>query len=225
MKKSVYFQSFIYPVTVELTSSTFNKVLEVVLSAGHYSLNSENTNYSFGSLHILFKKVFRRLKLNWNVINDVLILGFGTGSVSQIINKYKSDCKIDGVEIDKKVIELGEKYFNTLSLENTVIHCDAADTFVKECSHKYDLIIIDVYNDVTVPPELETENFLYDLKNALKEDGMVVFNKFINSKSSRNRIISLEELYRKVFGNIKVMTIMLTGKIFIAKKLCSTTDK
>lgn len=219
MKKVDYILSYLYPITIELTNSPWNPVLEIILYAGKYSLNSENTNYSHGSVHSLFKKIFRKLKLNWNEVNNVLILGFGTGSIAEIIGKYKQDCIIDGVEIDNKVIELGEKYFHTNSLKNVTIHCAAADLFLKNCQKRFDLIIIDVYHDIKVPEELETKQFLVCVKNALNTGGLVIFNKFICTKTSRDQIPSLKELYEKTFKNLKIMTIMITGEIFIAKKL------
>lgn len=219
MKKVDYILSYLYPVTIEITNSLWNPLLEIVLYGGKYSLNSENTNYSFGSLHSLFKKIFRKLKLDWNGINDVLILGFGTGSITEIIDKYKRDCIIDGVEIDNKVIELGEKYFHTDLLKNVTIHHASADQFLEDCQKKYDLIIIDVYIDMRVPEELETEQFLIRVKNALRIGGLVVFNKYVYSKTTRDQIPSLEKLYEKIFKNLKIMTIMITGKFFIAKKL------
>lgn len=219
MKKVDYILSYLYPVTIEITNSLWNPLLEIVLYGGKYSLNSENTNYSFGSLHSLFKKIFRKLKLDWNGINDVLILGFGTGSITEIIDKYKRDCIIDGVEIDNKVIELGEKYFHTDLLKNVTIHHASADQFLEDCQKKYDLIIIDVYIDMRVPEELETEQFLIRVKNTLRIGGLVVFNKYVYSKTTRDQIPSLEKLYEKIFKNLKIMTIMITGKIFIAKKL------
>jgi spermidine synthase len=219
MKRADRLLSYLYPVTIEVTNSTWNPVLEVVLNGGKYSLNSENTNYSFGSLHTLFRKTFRKLKLNWKGINDVLILGFGTGSVARIIGKYKSDCIIDGVEIDNKIIELGEKYFHTDSLKNTNIYCAAADQFLEDYQKKYDLIVIDVYLDMNVPEELETEKFLVLVRNALKVGGLVVFNKFINSKTTRDQMPLLKELYENTFHNLKITTVMVTGRIFVAKKL------
>jgi len=219
MRKIDFLLSFLYPITVLRTSSPCNRVLDIMLSAGKYSLNSENTNYSYGSLHTLFEKTFRKLKLNWNEINHGLILGFGTGSVAGIINKYNQNCIIDGVEIDMKVIELGEKYFNTNALKNVSIHCVNAVGFLQNCQKKYDLIVIDAYADIHVPEEIESEQFLVCVKNAMNIGGKVIFNKFNHSKASRNQIPKLKELYEKVFENVEVLTIMTTGKIFIAEKL------
>jgi spermidine synthase len=219
MKRADRLLSYLYPVTIEVTNSPWNPVLEVVLNGGKYSLNSENTNYSFGSLYALFKRTFRKLKLNWKDINDVLILGFGTGSVARIITKYKSGLNIDGVEIDEKIIELGEKYFITDSLQNTNIYCASADQYLENCQKKYDLIVIDVYLDMIVPVELETEEFLVHVRNALNIGGLVIFNKFINSKTTRQQIPLLKKLYENIFHNLKILKVMVTGRIFISKNL------
>lgn len=219
MKKWEYALSYFYPVTVEITSSQLNPVLEVVLDSGKYSLNSENTNYSHGTLHTMFEKIFRNLKPDWNRIENVLILGFGTGSVASIIGTYNKNCIIDGVEIDRKVIELGEKYFYTDLFKNLTIYCSAADRFLEGCHKVYDLIIIDVYLDMIVPEEIEKEQFLVRVKNILRPGGMLVFNKAIYSKKIRDEIGPLKVLYEKIFGNLQVITVMSTGKIFIVKKL------
>jgi spermidine synthase len=218
MKKKDLFLSYLYPVVIEVEHSSYNPVLEIVLYSGKYSLNSENTNYSFGTLHTLFKRVFRRLKLNWKEISNVLILGFGTGSVARIIRTYNADCNIDGVEIDEKIIGLGEKYFNTGSLENLIIHCAPAKRYLESCNREFDLIVIDVYVDMIVPPEMESEDFIYDVWKALRPGGIVIFNKAIYSKSISEQLPGIRDIYKKTFGNIQIITVMNSGKIFIAKK-------
>ena len=219
IKKSDFYLSFLQPVSVEKTSGLNNEVLEVVLSGGKLILNSENTNYSFGSLHALFRKVLRRLDLNWNNIDTALILGFGAGCVAETIWKYNSDCLIDGVEIDEKVIELGAKYFHQNRHENLNIHCCDAARFTEICNKKYSLIIIDVYQDMIVPDEIETEQFLLNVRNCLKEGAVVIFNKFVNSKASREKIRQIEKMYKDVFGNVKIITSMMTGKIFVSQRI------
>jgi spermidine synthase len=217
VKKTDIILSYLYPISVEVTSSKWNPVLEIELNGGKYSLNSENTNYSYGSLYSLFKRIFRRLNLDWTKINHVLILGFGTGGLAEIIGRYKPDCVIDGVEIDSKVIELGEKYFKTDLLENVTIHCISADQFLKECQKKYDLVIIDVYQDMKVPEEVETLEFLQSVRNVLLNGGMVIFNKSIFNKKSSEQIPVLKQLYERVFKDLEIITVMITGKIFIAR--------
>ena len=221
MKKLKYYLSYLYPLSVEITESKCNPFLEIVMFDGKYSLNSRNTNYSFGTLYTLFSKIFRMLDPDWSKIHEALILGFGTGSIAELIGKYNPGCIIDGVEIDEKVIELGRKYFNTTSLRNVNIHCMPADIYMNDCQRKYDLIIIDVFIDMIVPPELETEDFLVRVRNCMKPDGIVIFNKVTYTKAISDQIPSLGKLYKKIFGNLEIVTLMRSGKIFIARYLPS----
>ena len=213
-----FLKSYLFPVHIETVSSSWNPVLEVQLYNGRYILNSENMNYSFGSLQVMFRKVFRRLRLNWSNIDKALILGFGTGSLVSIIRHYKPGCDITGVEIDEKVLELGEKYFNTSSLRNVTVHQARAEQFIEDTHDKFDLVVMDAYIDRDVPGELETLRFLTDIKNALKPGGLVISNKVVYSKSCRAQLPGLKQLYEKVFGNVEIKTVMITGKIFISQK-------
>lgn len=218
MKKNInYFLSYIYPNIIELTKSDINPVLEVVMYNGKYSLNSENTNYSFGTLHLLFKKIFHKINLDWERIKKVLIIGFGTGSAAQIVRQHKADCDIIGVEIDQQVISLGEKYFNTKNLQRTQIICDDGDHYVSHSTEKFDLVIIDVFIDKKVPDIFETKTFLLNLKNILTNGGYVIFNKVVYNKEFEAQIPTLKSLYEECFGNLNIYTIMNTGKIFFCK--------
>jgi len=217
MKRSEIFLSYFVPVTIESAGSRFNPVLDVVLSAGKLSLNSRNSNYSYGSLQMLFEKAFRKLDIGWSSVEDVLILGFGAGGVAEIINGYCSGCTIDGVEIDEKVIELGKKYFHTELLQNVNLHCRSAEDYFSGCGKKYDLVVIDVYNDMDVPEGIERKEFLVEVKEHLRGGGTVIFNKFVHDRQSGSRIDALRNLYSEVFGNVEIRSLMLTAKIFIAR--------
>lgn len=216
--KTDFLKSFLFPVHIETVSSSWNPVLEVQLYNGRYILNSENMNYSFGSLQVMFRKIFRRLRLNWSNIDKALILGFGTGSIVSVIRHYRPDCSVTGVEIDDTVLELWEKYFKTRSFKNVVVHCGSAENFIAEAPHRYNLIVIDAYIDRDVPGELEALVFLTNVKKALEPGGVVIFNKVIYSKSGRDQLPVLKQLYEKVFGNVNIKTVMITGKIFISQK-------
>lgn len=217
-RKTDILKSYIIPVRVETVSSSWNPVLEVQLYNGRYILNSDHMNYSYGSLQVLFRKIFRRLRLNWKSMDKALILGFGTGSIVSVIRHYRPDCSITGVEIDDKVLDLWEKYFKTRTSKNVAVHHASAEKFIEESPHRYNLIVIDAYIDRDVPGELETLVFLTNVKKALEPGGVVVFNKVIYSKSGRDQLPVLKQLYETVFGNVDIKTVMITGKIFIARK-------
>ena len=103
-------------------------------------------------------------------------------------------------------------------LNNVTIHCTGAEQFLENCKKKYDLIIIDVYVDIKVPEEVETDKFLTRVNSALNPGGLVVFNKSIHTKTIQEQIPELKKLYEKIFGNLQIMTINYIGKIYISGK-------
>jgi spermidine synthase len=211
-------KSYIFPITVLKTESPFNPVLEVMLINGNYTLNSEHTNYSHGSLYSVFEKLFQKLNLDWEKVHDVLILGYGAGSIAEIIVQHKPDCKITGVEIDAKVIEISEQYFKLKEFKNVNVYCSSAQEYMASCMDSFDLIIIDLFIDQLVPREAETEAFLQQVKQALKPGGRVIFNKVTYTKAINDESPIVTERYKNVFGNLDMITIMNTGKIFISQK-------
>lgn len=211
-------KSYIFPITVLKAESPFNPVLEVMLINGNYTLNSEHTNYSHGSLYSVFEKVFQKLNPEWEKIHDVLILGYGAGSIAEIIVQHKPACRITGVEIDAKVIEIAEQYFKLKDSKNVSVLCKSAQDYMASCKDNFDLIIIDLFIDKIVPQEAETEIFLNQVKQALRPGGRVVFNKVTYTKAIKDEIPIMAERYKDVFGNLDLITIMNTGKIFVSRK-------
>lgn len=184
---------------VEQTRSDVNPCLQVAHMRGKYKLNSEKANYSYGSVQKVFEVEFKRIKLKERKIEDVLILGFGAGSIaSTLLNKYKMNCKIIGVEKDNLVIELGRKYFDTHKFPNTEIICADAYNFLMENQQLFDLIIVDVYIDKHVPEKMETEQFITQLKNSVRDKGLVIFNKLIFDEETEKSSKKLYDTFSKV---------------------------
>ena len=210
--------SYLYPIVIERTESEVNPILEVVFQDGKYMLNSSNTNYSYGGLYELFKQVFKNVSIDWSKVQRALILGFGAGCTVPLIQQYQPNCAIVGVEVDGKVIELGKKYFNLDKLVNTKVIVSSAYGYINSSTEKYDLIIIDIFVDVNVPKEVETKGFLIPLKNLLNENGLVIFNKLMPTKSYKKHIPELKNIFEEVFGNVKLYQFMGTGQIFVSIK-------
>lgn len=109
-----YIFSYLIPLIIEKRNGEISQTLEIGMVNGHYTLDTSTVNYSYGGLHTLFLNVFKKFKIREREFHNVLILGFGAGSIVSILKEdYKKKCAITAVEKDKIVIELGKKYFNT----------------------------------------------------------------------------------------------------------------
>ncbi|HIA37600.1 MAG TPA: hypothetical protein EYN89_12935 [Flavobacteriales bacterium] len=102
-----------------------------------------------------------------------LLCGLGGGS---ILNELaRMGFKTDAVEIDSRMPELGERYFN-FDKKACNIYIDDARHFIRSSTSVYDLIVIDLLTSEVQPSHVFTlENFIH-IKSLLNEKGILVIN-------------------------------------------------
>ena len=123
-------------------------------------------------------------------MKEVLLLGVAGGSVIKtLVDEIKYEGKITGVEIDPEILEIANKYFNLNKIKQLEIIIDDAFEFVLKTNKKYDLIIIDVFEDTTMPNFLFESFFSNRVCDLLKNNGFVLFNTMILNETHniRNR--------------------------------------
>ena len=180
IKKIRHISSYLLPVVIRRRKGEITLYLEVLLVNGKYVLDTSSVNYSYGGLHKVFQKTFIYFNLKKLEFENVLILGFGAGSVASILTEeYGMKCKIIGIEKDSVVIDLAKKYFNIDRFKNLELVHESAYTYVQHIDRKFDLIIMDVFVDETVPKMFHEENFLQHLNRILSNNGVLFYN-FMN---------------------------------------------
>ena len=117
---------------------------------------------------------------------DVLILGMGTGTYATQCRKYFGDMNIEGVEIDEKITDLSRKYFS-LSEDVPVTTYDGR-AFLNASQKAYDVIMVDAYQDITIPFQMSSKEFFALVKSHLKDDGVMVVNEKSNPPAMLGRI-------------------------------------
>lgn len=203
LQKAKKIFSYVHPLIIEQGKGEVLKHIEVRIDRGKYTLDGNIVNYSFGSLYTLFDNAFNYFNLRRKEINSALILGFGAGSVADIITKkYNSECRIIGVEKDGKVLEYAYKYFNLINYNNLRIVKTDAIQYVKNCEDKYDLIVIDLFIENRVPVEAKQIEFLRNIKDILKPNSIVFFNKITHSTETKQEAKKLSANMQDVFGSV-----------------------
>jgi predicted membrane-bound spermidine synthase len=178
--------SYIKEVHIETCESEHNPFLKVVLRSGRYQLLTANAVYSYGDLYDNFSNAFKRIDLDSLKIDNVLILGFGLGSIPLMLeNIFHKKYYYTAVEIDPQVLYLANKYAMQDIQSPIEFQVLDAFTYAAFCEEKFDMICMDVFLDDTVPTELETEDFLMNLKDMLSEKGILLFNKLAFQKKDK----------------------------------------
>ena len=143
-----------------------------------------------------------------NTENVLMIGGAAYTYPSYFLEQYK-DKKIDVVEIDSKMTELAEKYFdlNTQNKNLNIYHEDGR-RYINTTQNKYDCILIDAFKGLNVPFQLTTEEALIQAKRNLNENGIVITN-IISALDGKNaNFIKYEyATYKKVFKDVKIFKV------------------
>lgn len=110
---------------------------------------------------------------------DILILGNGTGTFATQCAKYYEPCNIDAVEIDGKITELAYKYFDMS--EDVVLYEYDGRAFIQATDKMYDVVLVDAYQDITIPFQMSSAEFFTLVKNHLNPGGIMVVNMNMHS--------------------------------------------
>jgi spermidine synthase len=182
--------------------------LEVMKSNGKYVLNSQNANYSFGGVHTLFDKLFKKIDIQKYDFKNVLILGMGAGSIISLLKeKYTMNCSITAIEKDEVVIELAKKYFDIERYDSlTIIKADAFE-YARTTEHTYDLVISDLFVEWDVPEIFASNEYLVNLKRISNNRACIIYNKMTELPIHKKELIKLLEDFESVFPGFELHTL------------------
>ena len=213
--------SFLFPVKIHQKKSVYSKNLEVTWNNGYLVLDSENTNYSFGSLQRVLKKGLKYIGYERiQNFQSILVLGVAGGSVIETLKKeVKFEGKITGVEIDADVIELATKYFGLGNYKNVSIINDDAFEFVLKTKEKYDLIIIDIFQDTTMPNFLYEDFFINRINFLLNVNGFILFNTMTLNEKDKSRNLAYRQKFSEAYSVRMYPKVEFHNELFTIKKL------
>ena len=181
--------SFLIPINIYKRKSSLSNSLEVTWTNGELVLDSKNTNYSYGSLQRILRKGLKVIGFETiQKMESILVLGVAGGSVIKtLVNEINFKGEIMGVEIDPEIIEIANTYFELNKIPNLTIIIDDAFEFVLKTHENYDLIIIDIFQDTTMPNFLFEKFFIDRIGSLLKPSGYILFNTMLTKDSDTVR--------------------------------------
>ena len=109
----------------------------------------------------------------------VLVLGNGTGTYARECLRYFPGAEVEGVEIDGRITELAERYFE-LPDEVKVTEYDGR-AFLQAVGEQYDVILVDAYQDITIPFQMSTVEFFTMVREHLRPGGVMAVNMNMHS--------------------------------------------
>lgn len=131
---------------------------------------------------------------------NILILGNGTGTYATQCTRYFDHVNLTGVEIDQKITHLAGKYFELP--ENVDVTTYDGRAYLNAIDEKYDVIMVDAYQDITIPFQMSSVEFFQLVKEHLTDDGVMVVNMNMRGTGEGNINQYLADTISSVFSTV-----------------------
>ncbi len=116
---------------------------------------------------------------------EMLILGMGSGTYATQCRRYFDNVSIEGVEIDDKITMLARRFFDLP--EDVDVTTYDGRAYLGAVDKKYDVIMVDAYQDITIPFQMSSVEFFTLVKEHLTDDGVMVVNMNMRGRSDRKK--------------------------------------
>lgn len=131
---------------------------------------------------------------------DILILGMGTGTYAKQCMQYFDNAVVEGVEIDDRITGLAHRYFELP--ESVKVTTYDGRAYLQAIDEKYDVIMVDAYQDITIPFQMSSVEFFTLVKEHLTKDGVMVVNMNMHSDAEGNINEYLADTIANVFSEV-----------------------
>jgi spermidine synthase len=105
-----------------------------------------------------------------------LVIGLGGGSVVKRMWRDYPWMRLDVVEIDDEVVAVARELFGVPDDERIRVITGDGRAYVDTTAERYDIVIVDAFDDDHVPRPLLTEEFMREARDLVAPDGVVVWN-------------------------------------------------
>lgn len=195
--------SFVWPQTIE----RFNyqgQTLTLELYYNQFMLCTSEAIYSWGTRYKPFLIPFQHIKKELAGVNHFLLLGTGLGSALALLQK-KHQCFPESTLVDNNalILEISKSYMNLNSRNNVQWVCEDAMEFIQSKKEKFDLIGIDLFNNMEVAHPFKQEAFFQQIAERLNPGGIAIFNHVFYSE---NDYAIVQKRMNMVFNHVQPIT-------------------
>lgn len=138
-------------------------------------------------------------------VQSMAIVGLAAGTVARQATAVFGSIPIDGFEIDPKIIQVGQKYFD-MNMPNLKPIAQDGRYGLAHSHNTYSIIVVDAYRPPYIPWHLTTREFFQMARDHLTPDGVVAIN-VGRSPSDRRLVDGMVGTLRSVFPSVYVMDV------------------
>jgi spermidine synthase len=173
---------------------------------GVHSVYHPTVNNFYGPWEqVLVAPFFNPAPFGPEKINRIAIVGLAAGTTARQASQVYGPVNIDGYEIDPKIVEVAQKYFD-MNMPNLNVYIQDGRWGLSHSPYKYDIISIDAYRPPYIPWHLTTQEFFKIVREHLTENGVMTLN-IGRAPQDRRLIEILSSTALTSFSSVHVMDI------------------
>ena len=125
-----------------------------------------------------------------------LLIGLGAGSLVKFLHRHRPEAKLTVVEIDPEVVDVARLHFKLPPEDERLrIELDDGADFVAKTKQRFDLIMVDGFDENARTGMLDTLPFYLNCKARLTGSGLLVANLLSKRKGTRKSLERIEEAF------------------------------
>lgn len=153
-------------------------------------------------------------------VRSLALLGAAAGSIAQqFLAIYGPDTIIDAVEIDRKISDVGRRYFDmtdgTAQAPYFTTYNEDARYWLVTTDRQYDVIGMDAYHQPYIPFHLTTVEFFREVKAKLTPRGVAVVNAGRPASGDDRLVNALASTMIAVFPQVYIIDTRFSNAILI----------
>lgn len=179
---------YLYPITIDKQANSKHAALKIKYYQGQYQLESGGALYSDGYRYSPFRLAYNYLYKNGRLenVDRFLLLGAGLGSaLLRLQKKYNLYPKASLVEYDADILSWCRHYLLPHQEENVAFLRKEALDYLKESNNTFDLIGIDLFEDLKNSYLITEINFWSALKSHCDPSTTIILNTIFEKRKDR----------------------------------------
>ena len=169
----------------------------------HSQWHPEQIAYNRTWSYFLTAPYFNPVPHSPDDVDSLLVIGLAAGTIPRQHTAVYDDIRMDGVEIDPTILEVGAEYFqmNQEHMPSLTTYAQDGRYVLKQLDTRYDVVAVDAYRPPYIPWHLTTVEFFEEVSAHLTDNGVVAIN--VGRTQTDRRLINaltatLSEVYPSV---------------------------
>jgi spermidine synthase len=126
---------------------------------------------------------------------SALLIGLGAASLTKFLYRYRPAAKLTVVEIDPEVVHVARHHFKLPEDERIEIAIDEGASWLAGSQRKFDLVMVDGFDENARTGRLDTLPFYLDCKARLSASGLLAVNLLSKKKGVQKSLARIEEAF------------------------------